>query len=162
MRKLLFLFILGWMPLAHAQVVTALCDVLGDVESYRTANTMNKLAGEERNLDGSVTTNIIPARFSETSFRDLGDAAYMLEFRSYGSPKQMEKVLKLIFEEIARCYPNHIQEASELNSDNFRKFFFCLQEDAGGSGNSSDYRNFTFTITILHTEGDESKITLKF
>ena len=162
MRLLIFLYVLSIGTSASAQTVTALCDVLGDIDKYRQDSSMYKLAGETRNLDGSVETNIIPARFSESSFRDMGSGGYTLEFRTYGKPKQMEKALKAIFAEIEYCYPNHIQELNELNTDNFRRYFFCLKEDAGGSGRSADYTNFTFLISILHTAGDQSKIVLKF
>jgi hypothetical protein len=117
---------------------------------------------DKRNLDGSSLTNIIPARFSESSYRDLGAGAFMLEFRSYGTPKQMEKALKAIVEEIAYCYPDYVQEEPDGNSENFRRYFFCPKDATGGSRKSSDYAKLTFTLSILHTEGDQSKIVMKF
>lgn len=162
MRLLIFLCIFCTSSFLSAQTVTALCDVLSDVDKYRQDSTMNKLAGETRHLDGSYNTNIIPARFSESSFRDLGSGSYMLEFRSYGKPGQMEKALKSIFGELEYCFPDYIQETGEVNTGNFRQYFYCPKEDAGGSRRSSDYKNLTFTVSILHTEGDQSKIVLKF
>lgn len=162
MRLLILLCIVCTSKFCSAQTVTALCDVLSDVQKYRMDSTMNKLAGETRNLDGSLNTNLIPARFSESSFRDLNSGAYLLEFRSYGKPKEMEKALKAIMEEIEYCYPDYIQEAGTVNTENFRRYFFCPKGEAGGSGKSSDYKSLTFTLSILHTAGDQSKIVMKF
>lgn len=159
---LTFIILLGSVHFASSQVITALCDVLKDVEKYRADSTMSKLATDQRNFDGSYQTNIIPARFVETAYRDVGGGGYMLEFKTYGKPKQMEKVLVQLIEEIAYCYPEYIYEEGEFDTETFRQLFFCHPDDKGGSRKSSDYRRFTFLISILHTKGDQSKIVLKF
>lgn len=162
MRLLILMCLLCTGSFCSAQTVTALCDVLSDIEKYRQDSTMNKIVGDTRNIDGSDVTNIIPARFAESAFRSLGNGAYMLEFRSYGKPKQMENALEAIMGEIAYCYPNHVQETWEVDTENFRRYFFCPKEDAGGSKKSSNYQSLTFTLSILHTAGDQSKIVLQF
>lgn len=145
-----------------AQKVTALCDVLGDIEKHKMDSTMSALSTGERNFDGSYPTTIIPARFVESSFRDIGSGAFMMEFKTYGKPKQMEKVITQLIDEIAYCYPDYIIENNELDTEMYRQLFFCHKDDKGGSKKSADYQRLTFMISILHTEGDQSKIVLKF
>lgn len=162
MKTILVFIFLGSVQFISAQEITALCDVMKDVETYRADSSMSKLATDQRNFDGSYETNIIPARFVETSFREVGEGGYILEFKTYGKPKQMEKVLTQLIEEIEYCYPEYVYEEGEFDTETYRQLFFCHPDDKGGSKKSLDYKRFTFMISILHTKGDQSKIVLKF
>ena len=160
MRKLILLLTCVASMHSYAQTTTALCDVIGDIEKYKAENTLFKLATTEKNLDGSHITNIIPARFSESKLRIL-DEGFFLEFYTYGKRKQMEKVLKALIAEIEYCYPEHVIEEGDYESDNYRKLFFCHSSEKGGSLRQEDYEKMTFIISIAHSP-EESKIVLAF
>lgn len=162
MKNILVIIFVASAHLVFGQEITALCDVMKDVDTYRIDSTMSKIAGETRNFDGSYSTKIIPARFVESSYRDVGGGGYMLEFKTYGKPKHMEKVIVQLIEEIAYCYPEYIHEEGEFDTETYRQLFFCHPDEKGGSKKSSDYKQLSFMISILHTQGDQSKVVLKF
>ena len=161
MRILLLIGILFSGSIVYGQSISGLCDVIRDVETYSADGTMSKIQSEKKNFYGSYNADVIPARFVESKFRDLGDGDFFLEYYSYGTRKQMDKVLKALQNEVESCYSDYIMEEKVVDNEDYRKLFFCHQSEKGRSQNSADYTKMNFMLTIVHS-ADESKITLSF
>ncbi|MDX2360916.1 MAG: hypothetical protein QNK23_08930 [Crocinitomicaceae bacterium] len=160
MRLLLLLVLLNFSHISSAQYVDALCNIIAEVNQHRISGVLEKVKGEGFNESGFCTTVSIPPRFTEGNFRELGDSHFSIEYKTFGKPKQIDKIWKVVSEEINQCYPNLILETSENSTDEYQKYFFCDPSEAEGNHFVRDYEKLAIKIQIIYRKDDQSEFII--